>query len=151
MQRQTVIAILRIIPGVMRFITSDLRRRDIAISPAHLGLLFALSERPRSLGELAELQEVSLPTMSSTIRRLAAKGWLHCERDPQDRRRLLIHLTEAGRDVLSKVYQHAEDVVFERIQALSLDACEKLLAGLSLLQQAFHMEASSPTEKWPPK
>lgn len=137
MQRQTAVAILRTIPRVMRTIASDLRRLGIITLPTHLGLLIALAERPRSLGELAELQEVSLPTMSSTIRRLVAKGWVRCERDPQDRRRLLIHLTEMGHAVLSEVYRYAEEVVFERVQGFSPEACESLLEGLRLLRQAF--------------
>ncbi|MBC7316210.1 MAG: MarR family transcriptional regulator, partial [Chloroflexi bacterium] len=115
-QRQTAEMILHTIPGVMRTIAGDLRRRGIVPVPAHLGILIALAERPRSLGELADLHAVSPPTMSSSIHRLVSKGWLHCERDPQDRRRLLIHLTEEGWTVLSEIHQRDQEVVLERLK-----------------------------------
>jgi len=137
-QRQTAETILHIIPGVMRTIASDLRRQGIVPVPAHLGILITLAERPRSLGELADLQAVSPPTMSSSIHRLVKKGWLHCERDPQDRRRLLIHLTEEGWAVLSEIRQRAQEAVLERLKALSPEECAHLIEGLRLLQQLFH-------------
>ncbi|MBC7256662.1 MAG: MarR family transcriptional regulator [Chloroflexi bacterium] len=136
-QRQTAEMILHTIPGVMRTIAGDLRRRGIVPVPAHLGILIALAERPRSLGELADLHAVSPPTMSSSIHRLVSKGWLHCERDPQDRRRLLIHLTEEGWTVLSEIHQRAQEVVLERLKTLSPEACAHLIEGLRLLQQVF--------------
>ncbi len=151
MQRRAAEAILHTIPGVMRTIAADLRRGGIAPVPAHLGILIALAERPRSLSELADLQAVSLPTMSSSIHRLAAKGWLCSERDPEDRRRLLIHLTEAGRAVLCEIYQRAQEAVLERVKALPPEACAQLLESLRWLQQAFHTGGSETPSDSPPE
>jgi DNA-binding transcriptional ArsR family regulator len=52
-------------------------------------------------GRLAQLTDLSSGTVSGVLERLEAAGYVRRERDPGDRRKVLVHLDEArvGRDV----------------------------------------------------
>jgi DNA-binding MarR family transcriptional regulator len=56
---------------------------------------------PRTLTELAGLMRVALPTMSLLVDRLASAGLVRRDRDPADRRRLLLRLSALGERSLS--------------------------------------------------
>src|SRR5262249_57745112 len=73
--RETARDILEIIPLVMRTVAAELRAAGELPAPAHFGLLSLLSARARSLTDLASLQGVSLPTMSSSISAMVERGW----------------------------------------------------------------------------
>lgn len=136
--QQTASALIDIIPGVMRALASYLRRCDVSCSPAHLRMFLELAEHPRNLSELAEKNEVSLPTMSNCITTLVERGWVSRERDPHDRRMVLISLTPAGQQVLSEIGRHARECLLQHLEPLSEDECLRLLAGLHILARAFH-------------
>jgi len=135
--RQTADALIDIIPGVMRAIALGLRRCDAALSPVHLRMLLELAEHPRNLSELADKNEVSLPTMSHSITTLVERGWVSRERDSRDRRMLLIGLTPTGRDVLADIDWQAHDCLLKHLESLSVEDCRRLLDGLQILAQAF--------------
>ena len=59
--------ILETIPLVMRTLANAIRKSKHPVAPAHLRLLFMLSKKCLNLSQLAELQFVSLPTMSNIV------------------------------------------------------------------------------------
>lgn len=65
---------------------------------AHQGrILSVLDDRePAMVGELAEHLGVTASTMSITLKRLEAAGYVRRDRDPLDRRVANVRLTEAG-------------------------------------------------------
>src|SRR2546423_11388584 len=73
--RESAREILEIIPLVMRTVAAELRPAGELPAPAHFGLLSVLSIRPRMLTDLASLQGVSLPTMSSSVSAMVERGW----------------------------------------------------------------------------
>ena len=81
--------ILRIIPALMRMIAAEIRRVE-GIAPAQFGLLSMAQRCPRSLGELAEKQGVSLPTMSNSVSVLAERGWVTRLPSKSDRRVMIV-------------------------------------------------------------
>jgi DNA-binding MarR family transcriptional regulator len=56
-------------------------------------------EGPLSLGRLADEARVTPASMSQTVNRLAAGGFITRAADPDDGRRVLFHLTEDGRRI----------------------------------------------------
>src|SRR5207249_2526664 len=95
--RVTARDILEIIPLVMRTVAAELRAAGELSAPAHFGLLSMLAERPRILTELASLQGVSLPTMSSSISTMVERGWVRRTAPGEDRRVVMIEVTTPGR------------------------------------------------------
>ncbi|MFN2223105.1 MAG: MarR family winged helix-turn-helix transcriptional regulator, partial [Candidatus Promineifilaceae bacterium] len=85
--------ILQIIPQIMRTLAAEFRQTGQLMTPGNLQLMFMLLDGPSSLSELAELHNVSLPTMSRTVSRLEKIGWIERRSDPHDRRVTLIVLT----------------------------------------------------------
>jgi DNA-binding MarR family transcriptional regulator len=69
------------------------------ISRTEAEVLSILSEGPRRITDLAELEGVAQPTMTLLVRRLEEKGWAYRERLPEDGRVVMIAVTDAGRVV----------------------------------------------------
>jgi DNA-binding MarR family transcriptional regulator len=72
--------------------------RDIeaGISRTEAGLLRSLSEGPRRIGELAELEGLAQPTTTLLVKRLEDQGLVSRERLREDQRVVLVRLTDAG-------------------------------------------------------
>lgn len=82
-----------------------LRRTDIetGVGPAQLSALSVLVfGGARSLGELAEAEQVKPPTMSRLVRALESEGLVRRETDDRDRRVVRLEATARGRRSLER-------------------------------------------------
>ncbi|HXV00538.1 MAG TPA: MarR family transcriptional regulator [Caulobacteraceae bacterium] len=71
-------------------------------------------------GELAELEQMSAPSMSAHLKRLEAAGWI--ARDPareDDRRRVGLRVTPAGAEALEAIRRRRNDWLAARLAALT--------------------------------
>src|SRR5205085_9521933 len=100
--RESARDILEIIPLVMRTVAAELRAAGEMPAPAQFGLLSILSGRPRMLTELATLQGVSLPSMSTSISAMVERGWVRRGSPEGDRRVAIIEVTPPGRSALDR-------------------------------------------------
>lgn len=73
----------------------DLTTRQLALL-LHVGL----TPGPHTVRGLAETLRFSKPAVTRALDRLTALGWLLRTRDPQDRRSVLVTLTDTGRGFL---------------------------------------------------
>ena len=135
--------ILEIVPLVMRTVAAQLRAAGELPAPAHFGLLSVLSVRPRMLTDLASLQGVSLPTISSSISAMVERGWVKRTAPEDDRRVVIIEVTATGRAALERVSRAAESQLAEMLAPLDVPARRRLLAGLGVLRKVF---AASPAQ-----
>jgi DNA-binding MarR family transcriptional regulator len=135
--RESARDILEIIPLVMRTVAAELRAAGELSAPAHFGLLSLLIERPRMLTELAALQGVSLPTMSSSISAMVERGWARRTAPAEDRRIVMIEATTAGRAALDRVARCAETHLAEVLAPLDVTARRRLQRGLGVLHKVF--------------
>ena len=129
--------ILKIIPLVMRTVAAELRAAGEMPAPAHFGLLTVLGGQPRTLTELAQLQGVSLPTMSNSISTMVEKGWVKRTSPAGDRRIALIEVTPLGKATLGRVRKAAEAHLAERLEILDAPSRRRLQAGLGVLRRVF--------------
>src|SRR5437870_6196340 len=118
--RESAREILEIVPLVMRTVAAELRAAGELPAPAHFGLLSALSVRPRMLTELASLQGVSLPTMSSSIGAMIDRGWVRRTTPGDDRRVVVVEVTSTGRAALERVSRAAEAHLAELLAPLDV-------------------------------
>jgi len=135
--RESAREILEIIPLVMRTVAAELRAAGELPAPAHFGLLSILSARPRMLTDLASIQGVSLPTMSSSISAMVERGWVKRGAPEDDRRVVMIEVTHAGRAALERVSRAAEVHLAEVLAPLDLSSRRRLLGGLGVLRKVF--------------
>ena len=67
-------------------------------------LLWALYRKPLRVKELAEAVVLSPTAMSRFVDRVEKAGYVRREPDPDDRRALQITITDAGRDLLRRMW-----------------------------------------------
>lgn len=128
---------LETVPMVMRVLGGQLRDAGFDMAPGHLRLLGLLAQGPRTLGELAELQSVSSPTMSNSVTAMAERGWVRRTRDTEDRRKVLIELTDEGCQVLQDIKQQVIAEGAKLCPALTDRECEQVMHGLELIHEVF--------------
>ncbi len=86
---------------------SEQEARAAGLEPQQHQLLLAIkglpSEKTASVGELAERLQLQHHSTVELIDRMAERGLLERQRDPNDQRRVLISLTAYGNELLKKL------------------------------------------------
>lgn len=136
-RHQIALSILQIIPSIMRLLAAELRQADTPLLPPQLAAMTLLAEKSYNLSELAEQHGVSLPTMSSTMSRLVAAGWVERHRSQADRRVVMLALTPAGRQVVEEIGQTLVSKVAAQLSEIPDNEIEALQSGLAILQTVF--------------
>jgi DNA-binding MarR family transcriptional regulator len=108
--------IVEIVPLVMRSLAAEVRK---------------------SLGDLAEHEQISLPTVSRSISTLEDRGWARRQESSRDRRVVLGEITQEGEAVLGSLQSSAERRVLEMLGPLSAEEITHLKAGLPVLRKVF--------------
>src|ERR671936_899808 len=136
--RESARDILQIIPLVMRAVAAQLRSAGELPAPAHFGLLSMLSERSRTLTELASIQGVSLPTMSNSISAMVERGWVRrAQPEESDRRLVMVEVTASGKAALERVARSAESHLADVLAPLDVPSRRRLHNGLGVLRKVF--------------
>jgi DNA-binding MarR family transcriptional regulator len=89
------------------------------ISRTEGGVLNTLSDAPRRITELAELEGLAQPTMTLLVQRLEQRGWVKRERGADDARVVVVSLTAAGRATLEKFRARLGDALRTYMDAMS--------------------------------
>jgi DNA-binding MarR family transcriptional regulator len=111
------------------------------INRAGAGVLAALAERPRRITELADLEGQSQPYMTRIVIDLERRGWVERIRDAQDRRGVIVRITDPGREALADGQQIIRDLFASHLATLSdeqLAALTEASAALQFLIDTLH-------------
>src|SRR5882672_10786844 len=95
----------RLRPVLLR-LARELRKETeaLGVTSRQATLLWLVREHPGlTLGELANLERISAPSLSGHIDRLERAGLLDRVRSSEDRRRVGLELTQAGSKLLRRV------------------------------------------------
>jgi DNA-binding MarR family transcriptional regulator len=138
--------IVEIVPLVMRSLAAEVRKTGHTLSPSHFRILVMLHERPWSLGELAEHEQISSPTVSRSISTLEDRGWARRKVSKRDRRVVLAEITQQGEAVLGLIQAKAEGRVLDMLKPLSADELRVLAAGLPVLRKVFEQDLNCEIE-----
>ena len=85
--------------------------------------------------QLGQALDISAPNMAITLDRLVESGWVERVRSTQDRRAMLIHLTDAGRELVSRA--EAIAATMEQGSLRMLSPAERALLVELLLKVAW--------------
>ena len=125
-------------PALLR-LTRQLRKESqrLGMSPLDAMLLGLVKHREGiGVSELADLEQMSRPTMSSHVKRLEQAGWLARQApDCEDKRRVGLVITPAGRRALEAVRRQRNDWLAHRLAELSPQAREAVRAAIGPLAQ----------------
>ena len=91
-------------------------------------------EGPMPLGEIASKENLSAPTVTKTIARLEARGYIDRVGDPSDRRVSLISLSAKGAALIEEVRSRRTAYLHQRLQQLDRAELSTLLSALPILE-----------------
>jgi DNA-binding MarR family transcriptional regulator len=116
---------------LVRLLVKQVRSREI--SRTEMEVLSILSEGPRKITELTELEGIAQPTMTLLVKRLQEKGWVKREGLPDDGRVVVISLTTAGSTAYARFRAQFLAAMRGDLQELSDQRLEELSAATETL------------------
>lgn len=143
------------------FIAAFRRWHHGSFSLIHLNVLTILdADGPDSMSHLAEALDVSLASMTGIVDRMENRGLVERRRGGGDRRVVLVHPTEGGRDVFLQIDRHRREGLTKILERLNDDELAALLTGHRALRKAqtavaaaahlAEMAATTPSRLHPP-
>jgi DNA-binding MarR family transcriptional regulator len=144
-ETQAARALLGVMPFVMRTIGRAMRvdpSESAPLLPQQYRLLGAIGRKPRTLGQIARIQGVTPATATTLVTTLESRGWVVREQDAEDRRRVVVSLTEQGVKRHAQGQAVAESAMTELLAPLSAEQLDRLLSGLAVLDELGGTELS---------
>lgn len=114
------------------------RRRDdeSGVTAPHLSALSVLVfGGARTLGELAEAEQVRPPSITRIVRNLEADGLVEREPDPADRRIVRVRATEQGRRILEEGRRRRISDLAARLRTVDTSDLETLERAAELIER----------------
>ena len=104
-----------------QYLTDDILRKDnLTAKQFHLSAIIDQSfTEPPSVNEVANIMDTSHQNVKAIANQLQRKGFLQIEKDPDDRRRQLLKLTEKSRQYWDSQAKAGEDFMLSLFDALS--------------------------------
>jgi DNA-binding MarR family transcriptional regulator len=102
------------------------------LTPPQFAALAVLHERGRlSQSELGTATAMDAATIKGVVDRLAARQYVAIEAHGEDRRKVLVGLTQAGREKVEQLIPEAQRITAETLAPLSAREAERLIALLA--------------------
>jgi DNA-binding MarR family transcriptional regulator len=132
----------QLLPDAALLVRLLVRELGGELSRTEIGLLGTLSRGPDRITDLAELEGLAQPTMTSLVKQLEQRGLVRRDRHADDGRVVLVHLTDSGAAALEDYRARARELLGnylveipdEQVQALA-GATVALAELVELLQQ----------------
>lgn len=106
------------------------------MSDGQFAVLAALSVHGQhTLGELADRERVSAPSMNRTVNGLEESGYLTRTADADDRRKVNIALTDAGRAVVDETVRRRDSWLEQALSELTDEQRDLLSAAAELMRE----------------
>lgn len=110
-------------------------RADGTMSDAKLGVLFRLEASPATPGLLAERERVTPPSMNRTLNTLEQSGLVTRASDPDDARKVIVTVTDAGLAVILETRRLRTRWFSQQLAALSREERAALEAVIPVLRR----------------
>jgi DNA-binding MarR family transcriptional regulator len=107
------------------------------ISHKSIRLLQLLEKREEvAVGDVAEFLRISPNTASENVKRLVKNGFVKKENSTEDERKVILHLTESGKEIVFINTYYDEEKLAQICEGLEEEEKQKIIGGFSLLSQA---------------
>ncbi|MBQ8184546.1 MAG: MarR family transcriptional regulator [Lachnospiraceae bacterium] len=111
--------------------------KDLTMNDMHVIEAIGLEE-PKNMSAVAKALSVTVGTLTISINSLVKKAYVERVRSVQDRRVVLLSLTEKGRSAFEHHRQFHEDMVHAVMDHLEDEEVDALVKALGKLQGYFH-------------
>jgi len=109
---------------------------DAELSAAQLKTLFlVVLKQPCTVNRLSTMLGVGQPTASHLVEKLVQAGLLERMENPQDRRSVHVRATDAGQELVRRLWQGRRDFLRSWLERLTAQEIHALREGLSALQR----------------
>ena len=133
--------LIEIIPTVMRTIRAEMRGVALPeLSMAQFRILSKLDREAQSNKQLAEWVGVSTAAMSRTIENLVARGYVQRKPGLDDRREVVLCLTNQGKKKYETIKEVAKVKLTPRLEKVSASDLKKLHESLLILLEVFSVK-----------
>jgi DNA-binding MarR family transcriptional regulator len=105
------------------------------LSRSEVGLLSTLSSGPRRITDLAELEGLAQPTMTSLVKQLEQQALVRRDRQADDGRVVLVHLTDSGALALEDYRARVRELLGSYLAEIPDQQVEALAAATDALAQ----------------
>lgn len=90
-----------------------------------------------SVSELAQVKLITRSAMSQSVEVLVEKGLVERRQNAQDRRFVLLYLTEKGDELVSTILQLNREWMMKKMAALTAEEIQTMIRGMQLLKGVF--------------
>lgn len=117
---------------------------EIDLTMPQLRALGVLAHAPQRMGDLAAFLGSSVSATTSLVERLEGKGLVERVHDPIDRRVVMCHPTEAGRELMDRLWRMRRQQLEAVADILTTDELAQIVAAMELLSGAIERHAGQP-------
>lgn len=137
---QAAAELMEAMPAIMQFVRTEMRtQREPSLSVPQFRVLAFLSRHPNvSLSEVADHIGITRASASTMVDRLVHKGFVDRQDDPNERRHVMLKLTEIGSDRLEAMRNQTRQSIAALLDELTPNELEQVSAGLALLGRVFN-------------
>jgi len=131
--------VLEVVPLVMRNIRREMRNNrgsDLSV-PQFRSLAYLSNNEGTSLSDVAEHIGLSLPSASKLIDGLVNRKLVLRKPSEDDRRRIMLSLTQEGQTTLQSAVQATETYLTRVLAALPENECAEVLHAMQILRPLF--------------
>ncbi|GAB4114482.1 MAG: hypothetical protein Fur005_42810 [Roseiflexaceae bacterium] len=140
--------LLSSIPPLMRMVGGAMRRsHHDPFTFSQMRTLEMLRERPWALSDLAARHHVAASTMSRTVDSLVERGLIERQTAADDRRKIVLTLTDAGVAMLDSFAAQARVIVAELLADLSDTERVTLVDGLAVIRRVAQQASVCPADQ----
>jgi DNA-binding MarR family transcriptional regulator len=118
---------------VMRLARRLRQQAEPGVTPSMLSALATLERRPATLGELADAERVSAPTITRIVARLEEEGLVERARHEQDGRIVRLRLSDKGVRLVERNRSRKDAYLAARLEGTDIQEVERCLLLLESL------------------
>jgi DNA-binding MarR family transcriptional regulator len=125
----------QLLPGAGLLVRLLVREVGGELSRSEVGLLSTLSGGPRRITELAKFEGLAQPTMTSLVKQLEQQGLVRRDRQADDGRVVLVHLTDNGSAALEDYRARARELLGRYLAEIPDEQVEALAGAAEAVGQ----------------
>lgn len=129
--------VMDMVPHMMRAMKAPMRDNSDAGNMIQMYTMGALHKGPCAFKDLVAHRRVSAPTLSKSIEALVKRGWVARVPHPDDKRQILLKLTNAGQQEFKGVQRRTQDHLAKLLAELSPEERAAASDGIEALHKAF--------------
>mgnify|MGYP001822372668 CR=1 FL=1 len=138
MRSDRLIDLIRALPSLMHalFHDIDLLELDIPINRTQRKVLIVIDRLPGvTMTQISQLSGLEKGSFTAVADKLIAMELVKRERDPEDRRKILLQLTSEGKAITHRLIQNAETHLEKKLSRLESAERKELLDAFNIIRR----------------